>query len=142
MGVFMSSIIARVNQSGMQPNYQKHLVGDKLAFIEELSQLITNLDASISEVIRKKSINYQVNGKNFAAIDPWASKVVVAPLHLKFNQVPDPKRICRDISKKTYGLSNSQPDEIRMDFQGHNLRNAAYAIPFINQSLEGVLKRT
>ena len=132
----------RIKKSGIQPNYQKHLVGDKLAFVEELSQLITDLDDSIVEVIRKKTINYQVNGKNFAAIAPKASKVTVAPLHLRFEQVPDSKGICRDISKRTYGLSNSQPDEIRMDFQGHNLRNAAYAIPFINQSLEGVLKRT
>jgi len=135
-----TGIVNIIKEKGMRTEYADHLTGSKLAFVEELRKRIQELHPLIIEKPTVKTINYQINKRNFAAIQPQGSKVVVAPLHLSFNSIKDPKKICRDISGVTYGLSNkSRPDEVRMDFQGENLKDAAYAIPLIKKSLAKIL---
>ena len=69
------------------------------ALFEELRKRILNLDSSVKEEILKLYIAYKAT-TNFVDIVPLKSKLALS-LNMKFDEINDPKGICRDVAGKS-----------------------------------------
>ncbi len=72
------------------------LNGEMLELFEQLRKRICNLDSSVREEIKKRYIAYKVT-TNFVDIIPQKSRLRLT-LNMPFNEIHDPKGICRDIT--------------------------------------------
>ncbi len=72
------------------------LRGEMLELFEQLRRHILNLDASVNEEILKVYIAYKTT-TNFVDVAPQVSSLVLT-LNMKYDEIFDPKALCRDIS--------------------------------------------
>jgi len=72
------------------------LQGGMLTLFEELSRRICNLDSSVRMEFKKLYIAFKTT-TNFVDIVPQKSKLRLS-LNMAFNEVQDPKGLCRDVS--------------------------------------------
>ncbi|QSO48350.1 DUF262 and DUF1524 domain-containing protein [Alicyclobacillus mengziensis] len=72
------------------------LQGGMLTLFEELSKRICNLDSSVRMEFKKLYIAFKTT-TNFVDIVPQKSKLRLS-LNMAFNEVQDPKGLCRDVS--------------------------------------------
>jgi uncharacterized protein with ParB-like and HNH nuclease domain/predicted transport protein len=73
------------------------LQGHVLELFEALRKRILNLDASVREEPKKYYIAYK-NTSNFVDVVPQKSRLLLM-LNMRFSEVRDPLRLCRDVSK-------------------------------------------
>jgi predicted transport protein len=102
---------------------------EKVEFVEKIHLLLCNIDINIERIFNKKEITY-TNGTKFGCIVPQKNKIVVGPLLVKFTEIQDPQKLCRDIRDKTYASGG----EIRADFR-EPYSEAEYAVFLLKQSL-------
>ena len=88
------------------------------------------MDINISRTFNKKEITY-TNVSKFGCVVPQKSKIVIGPLLVKYTEIDDPQKLCRDIRDKRYGSGG----EIRADFTAPYTQ-ADYAVFLLNQSLK------
>ncbi|MCQ6281034.1 DUF1524 domain-containing protein [Bacillus sp. EB600] len=72
------------------------LTGNMLELFEELRKRIGNLDSSVREEFKKLYIAYKTT-TNFVDIVPQKSRLRLS-LNMAFNEVHDPKGICKDVT--------------------------------------------
>lgn len=77
-------------------NFSKFLQGEMLELFNLLRTRILNLDSSVKEEFKKLYIAYK-NTTNFVDIVPQKSKLRLS-LNLDFDEVNDPKNLCRDVT--------------------------------------------
>ena len=77
-------------------NFSKFLHGEMLELFNLLRTRILNLDSSVKEEFKKLYIAYK-NTTNFVDIVPQKSKLRLS-LNLDFDEINDPKYLCRDIT--------------------------------------------
>ena len=124
------SLLSSIRKLQPKAEYLKYLDSiEKIDFIENVNSLLCGDFLEIVRIFNKKEITYTC-GNKFACIVPQREKIVVGPLLVKFEELHDPKNLCRDISKKTYASGG----EIRADFAKPYL-DADYAVFLIRQSL-------
>ncbi|MGO4271084.1 DUF1524 domain-containing protein, partial [Paenibacillus sp. TAF58] len=104
------------------------LKGDILVLFEELRKRICNLDSSVREEFKKLYIAYKTT-TNFVDIVPQKSKLRLS-LNTKFNEIQDPKGICKDVSN--LGRWGNGDVEISVS----STDDIEYAIFLIKQSFE------
>ena len=73
-----------------------HLAGPMLELFEHFRKRVLNLDASVREEVLKLYIAYKV-ATNFVDVVPQKSRLRLF-LDLDFNEVHDPKGLCKDVS--------------------------------------------
>lgn len=73
-----------------------YLQGPMLALFEQLREHILQLDSSVREEYKKLYIAYKTD-TNFVDIVPQAKQLRLS-LNMKFSEIHDPKKLCRDIS--------------------------------------------
>jgi len=108
-----------------------YLTGKMAELFEQFRKRILNLDPSVYEDIRKLYIAYKTT-TNFVDIVPQKSQLRLT-LNLKFNQIYDPKCLCRDVTNLgrwgngdvEIGLSSvDQLDDVmalvKQSFEKHN----------------------
>lgn len=112
-----------------QANYLQHLdTKEKIKFIESVHALLSK-EGNIERTFNKKEITY-AHGSKFGCLVPQKSKIVVGPLLVKFEEIDDPQKKCRDIRGKTYASGG----EVRADFKEPYL-DPEYAVFLLKQSL-------
>lgn len=83
-------------KNGYTLNNFPYLQGPMLALFEQLRKRILNLDPSVREEFKKLYIAYKTS-TNFVDVIPQAKQLRLS-LNMKFPEIRDPKRLCRDIS--------------------------------------------
>jgi len=73
-----------------------YLKGAMLALFEQLRERILKLDSSVREEYKKLYIAYKTD-TNFVDVVPQAKQLRLS-LNMKFSEIHDPKKLCRDIS--------------------------------------------
>ena len=125
-----STLIEKIKQAQPNTNYLKHIDSEeKIGFIEQLDSAILQLDPDIKRSFLKKDIMYS-KGVRFGLILPQKRKIVIGPLLVKFNDLKDPKKYCRDLRQVTYASGG----EVRADFH-EPYDDLEYALFLIKQSL-------
>ena len=72
------------------------LQGDMREVFEQLRRRVLNLDSSVREEHKKLYIAYKTT-TNFVDIEPQRKKLLVT-LNMKFDEIIDPKGLCRDVT--------------------------------------------
>ena len=73
-----------------------YLQGSMLALFEQLNERILKLDSSVRKEYKKLYIAYKTD-TNFVDVIPQAKQLRLS-LNMKFSEIHDPKKLCRDIS--------------------------------------------
>jgi predicted transport protein len=106
----------------------EHLQGFMLEVFEALRTRILNLDSSVREEPKQKYIAYKTT-TNFADIQPQKNRLRVW-LNMPFDEIQDPKGICRDVSEVGhYGNGDAE-------FGIESQNEIEYAVYLIRQSFE------
>ncbi|OEH85978.1 hypothetical protein BHU72_14955 [Desulfuribacillus stibiiarsenatis] len=77
-------------------DHAEYLQGEMLNLFNELRKRICNLDSSVREEFKKLYIAYKTS-TNFVDIVPQKSRLRLS-LNMLFNEIHDPKGICKDVS--------------------------------------------
>lgn len=91
-------------------NYLEEISGEIKDFLETIKKRILNLDASVREEVKKKYIAYKTT-RNFVCIVLRKSRLVLT-LNMSFEEIKDPKGLCRDISK----VGHWSPGDVEVSF--------------------------
>ncbi len=105
-----------------------NLTGATLELFEHLRKRILNLGSVVREEILKLYIAFKVD-TNFVDIVPQRARLQVY-LNMKFDQVVDPKKICRDVS----GVGAWANGEVR--FAVATVEDLDYAMDLIRQAFD------
>jgi len=95
---------------------------------EEFRRAVLALDPCVSEEFLKLYVAYKAE-TNFADVVPQAKRLVIM-LNMRFSEVNDPKKICRDVT--AMGRWGNGDVEFRLS----TLADVPYAIGLVRQSLE------
>ena len=109
-------------------DFAESLKGDMGDLFRELRMRIINLDSSVNEEFTKLYIAYK-NSTNFVDIIPQKNRLRLI-LNMPFDEVNDPKRLCRDIT--AIGHHGNGDVEIGIG----SLAEIEYAMFLIRQSFE------
>lgn len=91
-------------------NCLEDISGEIKDLLEPIRKRILNLDASVREEVKKKYIAYKTT-RNFVGIVIRKSRLVLT-LNMGFEEIKDPKRLCRDISK----VGHWAPGDVEVSF--------------------------
>ncbi len=105
-----------------------YLQGESLFLFEGLREQILDIDLSVREVVRKLYIAYK-SSTNFVDIIPYKTELLLV-LNLNFDQIDDPKGLCRDIT----GLGKWGNGNV--EFRLSQMDQLEYAMYLIRQSFE------
>lgn len=104
------------------------LQGEMLVLFEQLRKRICNLDSSVREEFKKLYIAYKTT-TNFVDIVPQKSKLRLS-LNMSFNEIHDPKGICKDITN--LGRWGNGDVEVPID----SVDEIEYVMSLIKQSFD------
>lgn len=116
------------NGSEYSLNQFENLTGDILELFEALRKRILNLDASVREEVKKLYIAYKTT-TNFVDIVPQKSRLRLS-LNMEFNEIDDPKSICKDVSD----LGRWGNGDVEVGISSHD--EIEYIMFLIRQSFE------
>lgn len=105
-----------------------YLQGNMRELFEHLRKRILNIDASVKEEFKKLYIAYKTS-TNFVDIVPQKSRLRLS-LNMKFNEINDPKGICKDVT----GLGRWGNGDVEVGIQ--SFEELDYVMSLIHQSFE------
>ena len=129
-----SNLLTNIEKKKESYNIEDHpalLNGEMKEIFEILNTNIENISDEVERIFLKLYIAYKIDDKNVVCVNPLNSSVKIL-LNLDFDEIDDPKNICKDVTEVGHWGTGD------IEFKINGINDIEYGMYLIKQAFDKI----